>query len=512
MMMNRTLALTAAALLAAAPAPAQQQPAPAGPGGPPAPAQIPATPAGAAARAFMDAMNAGDSAAVHAFVARHVSPTPRMEWTPARYEAMLARLARQSGGGLRPGRLIDEGDPHYLGVIFQTGSGGRVGVEFVADPADPARMKLIELHPMPAPGPRPELPEGTVDEAAVAAAVARHVGAAADADRFSGVVLLARGGRIVHHQAYGMADRDAGRANTLDTRIGTGSVPKMITGVAVAQLVEQGKLKFTDTLGAVLPDYPDEDARRHVTIHHLLTHTAGIGDPFLAPGYVRGTRYATPREWMALFAAQPLAFRPGERMQYSNGGYAVLAAVVERVSGQPFAEYVRDHVFRPAGMAAADLDAYRRLPWARGYSRPPETDPMGLEPRRSNEWMVGSQGPSTDLSGFGGMGLTAEDLFRFTRALREHRLLGPAMTDTVLAGKVALGPGAPVQYAYGFYVAAFPGDEHPTIGHSGGGGASGIGADVEMVGEWTLVVLGNYDLEQDVRPMAGPLLGFLARQ
>jgi CubicO group peptidase (beta-lactamase class C family) len=510
-MMNRTMAITVAALLAAAPAPAQQQPAPAGPGGTPAPVEIPATPAGAAARAFVDAVNANDSAALHAFVQRHVSPTPMMEWTPARYEAMFARLARQSGGGLLPGRLLDQGDPNYLGVIFQTRSGGRVGVEFVADPADPARMKLIELHPMPPRGPRPQLPEGKVDEAAVAEAVARHVGAAAEADRFSGVVLLARGGRIVHHQAYGMADHEAGRANTLDTRIGTGSVPKMITGVAVAQLVEQGKLKFTDTLGAVLPDYPGEDARRYVTIHHLLTHTAGIGDPFQAPGYVRGTRYATPREWMALFADQPLAFRPGERMQYSNGGYAVLAAVVERVSGQPFGEYVRDNVFRPAGMAVADLDAYRRLPWARGYSRPPEMDPMGLEPRRSNEWMVGSQGPSTDLSGFGGIALTAEDLFRFTRALREHRLLGAAMTDTVLAGKVPVAPGEPVQYGYGFYVAQFPGG-HPEIGHSGGGSSSGIGADVEMVGDWTLVVLSNYDLEQDLRPMAGPLMSFLARQ
>lgn len=507
--MNIKIAITLAAVLSAAPAAAQQQPAP---GGPPAPPSIPETPAGNAARAFMQAVNSGDSAAIHAFVRRHVSATPVMQWTPARYEAMLGRLARQSGGGLVPGRLMDQGDPNYLGVIFQTGSGGRVGLEFVADAADPMRMKMIDVHPMAPRGPRPELPQGQVDEAAVAQAVARHVATAAEGDRFSGVVLLARGGRIVHHQAYGMADRDAGRANTLDTRIGTGSVPKMITAVAVAQLVEQGRLRFTDTLGAVLPEYPNEDARRHVTIHHLLTHTSGVGDPFLSPRYVRGARFATPREWMALFADQPLEFRPGERMGYSNGGYAVLAAVVERVSGQPFAEYVRDHLFRPAGMKAADPDAYRALPWARGYSRPPETDPMGMEPRRSNEWMVGAQGPSTDLSGFGGIGMTAEDLFRFTRALREHRLLGAEMTDTVLAGKVDVAPGMPVKYAYGFYVDRGPEDRNAVIGHSGGGSASGIGADVEMVGDWTLVVLGNYDLEQDIRPMVGPLLGFLARQ
>src|SRR5688500_11988079 len=113
-MMNRTIAITVAALLVAAPARAQQQPAPAGPGGPPAPIEIPATPAGAAARAFMDAMNARDPAAVHAFVERHVSPTPVMQWTPARYEAMFGKLAAQSGGGLQPGRLLDQGDPNYL--------------------------------------------------------------------------------------------------------------------------------------------------------------------------------------------------------------------------------------------------------------------------------------------------------------------------------------------------------------------------------------------------------------
>jgi CubicO group peptidase (beta-lactamase class C family) len=306
-----------------------------------------------------------------------------------------------------------------------------------------------------------------------------------------------------------MADARAGRANTLDTRIGSGSVPKMITAVAVAQLVEQGRMRLDDTLGALLPDYPDAQARRTVTVRHLLTHSSGVADPFAA-GAEPTARHRTPGGWMAVVANRPLDFAPGARTQYSNGGFAVLAVIVERVSGQPFDRYVREHVFRPAGMRAGDAAAYARLPWARGYSRVPELDPLGIEPRRSNEWITGG-GPNEHLSGFGGIHLTAGDLFRFTRALHEGRLVTPAMARTLMTGTTPVEPGAPVRYGLGFYDMELEGGAH-AIGHSGGGGNSGIGANVQMVGEWTLVVMGNYDLDQDVRPLSWPVLDLVAAQ
>jgi CubicO group peptidase (beta-lactamase class C family) len=338
--------------------------------------------------------------------------------------------------------------------------------------------------------------------------VQAHVDARAAADRFSGVVLLARGDRVLLHRAYGMADAEAGLPNTLETRIGSGSVPKMITAVAVAQLVEQGRMRFDDTLGALLPDYPNADARRTVTVRHLLTHSGGIADPFafVAPG----APYRTPGEWMAIVADKPLDFAPGTRTQYSNGGFAVLAAIVERVSGESFDRYVRERVFRPAGMRAADAAAYHGLPRARGYSRVPEFDPLGIAPRRSNEWITGG-GTGEDLGGFGGIALTADDLFRFTRALRDGRLVGAEMARTLMTGTVPVEPGAPLRFGLGFYDQELEGGAH-AVGHSGGGGSSGIGADVEMVGEWTLVVMGNYDLEQDIRPLVWPILDLVAAQ
>lgn len=497
--------LMIAAVLAAAPLAAQPA-APASTGAPPA-VEIPATPAGAAARGLMEAVNADGDAALRDWARRSLPEQGWMGWTPERWVAALARLRAQSGG-LEPVRLIDRGDPGYVGVIFRARNGaGRVGIEFSANAAD-GRVSYMELHSMPGPGPRPELPTGPLADDAVAAAVQAHVDARAAADRFSGVVLLARGDRILVHRAYGMADAEARRPNTLETRIGSGSVPKMITAVAVAQLVEQGRMRFDDTLGALLPDYPNAQARRTVTLRHLLTHSSGVADPFAAGGDP-SVRRRTPGEWVALVADRPLEFAPGSKTQYSNGGFAVLAAVVERVSGQPFDAYVREHVFGPAGMRAADADAYAALPWARGYSRVPEFDPLGNEPRRSNEWITGGR-PGEDLGGFGGLHMTAEDLFRFTRALRDGRLVGAEMARTLMTGTVPVD-GAPMHYGLGFYDMELEGGAH-AVGHSGGGGSSGIGADVEMVGEWTLVVLGNYDLEQDIRPLVWPVLDLVGAQ
>ena len=498
--------LMMAALLAAAPLAAQSA-VPASNAAPPAAVEIPATPAGSAARELMEAVNAGGDAALHDWARRMLPESGWMGWTRERWVAALVRLREQSGG-LDPIRLNDRGDPGYIAVIFRARNGaGRVGIEFAANPD--GRVSYMELHSMPGPGPRPELPSGPLADDAVAAAVQAHVDARAAADRFSGVVLLARGDRVVVHRAYGMADAQAGRANTLDTRIGSGSVPKMITAVAVAQLVEQGRMRFDDTLGAVLPDYPNAEARRTVTLRHLLTHSSGIADPFAA-GADPSIRRRTPGEWVALVADRPLEFAPGSRTQYSNGGFAVLAAVVERVSGQPFDAYVRERVFRPAEMHAADAGAYAALPWARGYSRVPEFDPLGIEPRRGNEWITGGL-PGEDLGGFGGLHLTAEDLFRFTRALQDGRLVSPEMARTLMTGTVPVEPGAPMSYGLGFYDMEWEDGVH-VVGHSGGGGSSGIGADVEMIGEWTLVVLGNYDLEQDIRPLVGPVLDLLAAQ
>ena len=495
-------ALLAALVLAPLSVAAQQQPSPApGGAGQGAPPSFPATPAGRAGQALVEALNADDDAAVRRFVETHVAERLDVGWTRDRYAAMLAKL-RQQSGGVEVTRVREMGSG--LGVFVRSRTGGhRLGIEVGMRAT--GEVELLAMHPMHPPV-RAEWPAEKLDDAGVAAAVERHVDAVAAADRFSGVVLLARGDRVLLRKAYGMADRERGVAMTPETRIGTGSVGKIATAVAVAQLVEAGTLKLTDTLAKVVPGWPNAEAAGRVTLHQLLTHTAGVADPFASPRFVRGRDYGGWRDFLPLFGSEPLTQAPGAGFAYSNGNFAALAAVVETASGMPFDRYLRERVYAPAGMAMREDG-----PSARGYSHAPEWDPMGIEARRPNSWLVGDARRSVP-NGFGFGPATADDLFRLARALKTGRLLSPAMTETVAAGKVDVFPGGELRYGYGVFEHSWDGAR--VVGHSGGGSSSGIGAHLEILWDagWTLVVLGNYDLEEDVRPLTFSLLDFLASQ
>jgi D-alanyl-D-alanine carboxypeptidase len=245
-----------------------------------------------------------------------------------------------------------------------------------------------------------------------------HLSRETTTDRFSGVVLVARDSTILFLQPYGYADRERRVANNTETKFNLGSINKTFTALAIRQLAAEGKLRLTDTLKNLLVDYPNEDAARSVTVQHLLTMRSGIGDFF-------GPRYeATPKEslmtissYLPLFADLPLAFPPGTQNRYSNGGYIVLGAIIEAVSGMDYYHYVREHIFEPAGMAqtasyAKNVAVANR---AVGYTRRGPGD--GLQ--RNDDSLPG-RGSSA-----GGGYSTAMDLFRYVQALREARICRP---------------------------------------------------------------------------------------
>ena len=139
------------------------------------------------------------------------------------------------------------------------------------------------------------------------------------------------------------------RRNTATTTFNVSSVGKLFTQVAVAQLVAAGKLSPDSTISAYWPDYPDPVATRKVTIRHLLTHRSGIdGNIFRNPLTLRSNHDNVPNA-----TGNPLAFEPGSQQQYSNAGYVVPGEIIERVSHDPYAEYIRRHVFAPTGMTAS---------------------------------------------------------------------------------------------------------------------------------------------------------------
>ena len=326
------------------------------------------------------------------------------------------------------------------------------------------------------------------DDSVLAKELSPYLEQVAAGDAFSGAVLVAKNDQTIFKKAYGMANKSNSTANNVDTKFDLGSMNKMFTAVAIAQLAERGKLSFTDTVGRLLPDYPNKAVAEKVTVHHLLTHTSGMGSYFNEAFSANLNNMKTVAAYLPLFANDPLAFEPGTKWQYSNAGFTVLGLIIEKVSGQSYYDYVKEHIFKPAGMV--NTDSYERdkdVPnLAVGYTKMGDNGrPDPSAPRRANTPMRPAKG-----SPAGGGYSTVEDLLRFSLALRAYKLLTQKYTEIVTTGKVDMGgPGR--KYGYGF------GEEMSNgrhiVGHNGGG--PGIGANFDMFPElgYTVVVLTNYD-------------------
>jgi len=309
------------------------------------------------------------------------------------------------------------------------------------------------------------------------------------ADKFSGAVLVAKDGVPIFKKAYGLASIGYNIPNRTDTKFNLGSMNKMFTAVAVAQLAEQGKLSFSDTIGKHLADYSNKVVADKVTIHHLLTHTSGLGDYFNSKFEDSSrAKFKTVQDHLPLFVNESLKFEPGAKWQYSNAGFMVLGAIIEKVSGQNYFDDVREHIYKPAGMM--NTDAYEMdsdTPnLATGYTnRVPKGMPTPAQ-RKSNIFIHVFKG-----SPAGGGYSTVEDLLRFATALLGHKLLSSKSTDIILTGKTNTPRGENEKYAYGFFEEIVNGQRQ--VGH--GGAFSGINAELRMYPSngYTVVVMSNYD-------------------
>lgn len=245
------------------------------------------------------------------------------------------------------------------------------------------------------------------------AALDRFIRARAAADSFSGAVLVAHNGRPVLRAGYGLADRAKGAPVTPETKFNLGSIDKLITRIAVWQLVAADKLDLDAPIGRYLPDYPNRDVRERVTARHLYQMSSGIGDIFNDEFRRRHAEIRTVDDYLSLFAREPLRFEPGTARFYSNGGYIVLGKLIERLSGRTYYDYVLEHVARPAGMS--DTRHYHTdepVPnRAVGYTR------MRGELSSSAASLAGRGSPA------GGGFSTVDDFLKLDAALRSGALL-----------------------------------------------------------------------------------------
>ena len=455
-------------------------------------------------RQWFAVIQSGEEQEIKSFVEGHFSSNAfRRQQSAAEYVALFRKLHEQSGG-LDVVRVSPGGGDQPISVIARSRRGQHYAlIRAGLDTEEKGKLAGLGADKAADPdAPRLSYTTQPLSEAEAIAAIRRDLDRRAAAGDFSGVALIARDDEILVLRAYGYADREAKIPNTRDTKFHLASVGKMFTAVAIAQLVRAGKLSFTDTIAKVLPDYPNKEVAGKVTIHQLLTHTAGFGTFFESPGFVRGKTYRNSTEEIAVYQDEQLFSPPGTRWRYSNAGYSLLGAIVERLSGKPYLEYVRENIFRPLGMR----DTYIN-PGGRGarkisvfYTQSP-LDPLGLEPYVADRTLSGAQP-----TGFGGGFSTAPDMLKFLRAYRTGKLLGDEMTLKVAQGKFDLDDKGARRWAYGMSESVVNGET--VRGHQGGSRA-----DVQMLWEsgYTVIVLLNA-IPPPVNAISNDITAFITSQ
>src|SRR6184192_3566274 len=430
---------------------------------------VPDTPAGQKLAAWLAAFNRGDLEAYKAFLEKNY---------PSHHQpADQAMAFREMTGGFDLKKVEPSTSDTQVALLLQERTSDQFArLTLEVESAEPHKIVGIGLMAIPRPA---EFPLPHLNESELIAAVRKKLDGDATAGHFAGTVLIARNGESVLAEAYGLSDREHKTRNQVKTRFRIGSMNKMFTATATLQLVQAGKLRLNDPLGKYLTDYPNKDVASKVTIHQLLTHTGGTGDIFGPEFEAHRLELRALDDYLKLYGTRAPQFEPGSRWAYSNYGFLLLGAVIERVAGESYYDYVRDHVYQPAGMTATGSE--------------PESEAV---PGRAVGYMKdgGAWQPNTGTLPYrgtsaGGGYSTVEDLLRFANALETHKLLDAHHTDLLTTGKVATPMGG--KYAYGFGEQMRGGIR--CFGH--GGGAPGMNGDLEICPQsgFTVAVLANTD-------------------
>jgi len=429
--------------------------------------RFPNSAAGHQCAAWLDSFNRGDTNAHREFLEKNF---------PSQVSKLEREMRfRQMTGGLDV-KKVEESTPTKIVVLVQERESdqmGRLTMEVQSD--TPHQIASIDIQAIPRPA---EFALPYLSQSETVAAARKYIEKQVAADNFSGAVMITKDGKTVFAEAYGMANRESKVPNTLQTRFRIGSMNKMFSAVATLQLAQARKLELKETVGKYLTDYPNQDIATKVTLQQLLTHTGGTGDIFGPEFETHRLELRTIADYIALYGNRGPKFEPGTRWEYSNYGFILLGAIIEKVSGQSYYGYVREHIFEPARMTSTGS----------------EPEDKAIPDRSMGYTKIGSAwAPNTDTLPYrgtsaGGGYSTVEDLTRFAEAIKNHKLLDVLYTGMLTTGK----PGTPnMSYAYGFEDRLVHGIR--CFGH--GGGAPGMNGDLKICPEtgYVVAVLANLD-------------------
>ncbi|QOY94608.1 beta-lactamase family protein [Massilia sp. UMI-21] len=265
-------------------------------------------------------------------------------------------------------------------------------------------------------------------------------------------IIVVKNGQTVLRKAYGMADAPRGIKMTPEMALRIGSMTKQFTATAILLLADERKLALEDEITKYLPDYPTQGKK--ITVEHLLTHTSGIASYTGMPGFAqRAPQDTTVAALIDTFKNEPMQFEPGSTWRYNNSGYYLLGAIIEKVSGQPYHQFLAERIFVPLGMEHTAYEGYERNAWpsAAGHA----LGAQGFGPART-------LGKNQSYAA-GELVSTVDDLAKWDAAVG-RKLLKPATWQRAFTSYRLTG-GKDSHYGYGWEMTLIQGEA--TIGHSG---------------------------------------------
>ena len=293
-------------------------------------------------------------------------------------------------------------------------------------------------------------------------------------NRFSGAVLVARNGKPLMNQGFALANRELNVAATPDTVFRLGSITKQFTAASILQLSEQGKLAIDDPVSKYYAAAPA--SWKKITLKHLLCHRSGIPSYTDLPNFFRTQAQTdrTPEQLIELTRDRPLEFEPGSKFNYDNSGYIVLGFIIEKVSGEKYADYVREHIFKPLGMKHSGYDDSRSILPGRA---------AGYEIEKG-VWLNAPYIAMSVPYAAGALYSTTSDLLIWEEAFFADKVVSKASREAMTTNYGS---------NYGFGLASRTQGTHKLIGHSGG--INGFSASLERFPDdgLTVIVLSNLE-------------------
>lgn len=404
--------------------------------------ELPDTPAGKLFGRFLQAVEAGE---IEPFV-KSAFTEQVLQRMPAEEHIRFLTMMHRMHGGFRVYE-ISRSEPNRIEVICQSKQRKAWRLFTLITSGRPAKIAGIDIQDLPPPEaylktlPKMQIERPADDDAIVRGEKAQRIDGymtLLESAGFSGGLLLADKSNILLAKGYGYADREQKKVFDRRTVFTIGSITKQFTGAAIVKLWSMGKIAFTDPISKYFDNVPAD--KQAITLHNLLTHTAGFPDA-IGDDYEKIGRDAFVERAMRT----PLIARPGERYHYSNVGFSLLAAIIEKVTGGTYEHFLREQLFLPAGMQHTGyiLPVWNENDIVTGYAG----DRRWGKPTGQ---LWGENGPGWHLQGNGGIMSTLDDMYKWGRAVLGNEVFNESEKEKYLTPYVPEGPEADSYYAYGW--------------------------------------------------------------